>query len=96
VVTSCVAMSGDVSGVGCLGASAERLRFRVLTFANTRLDHRIGAVALGEFERELVEVAWFAQLGERSPWDRGCVRISAWEQWPGPESARGMPAMWRR
>jgi hypothetical protein len=89
VVASCVAMSGDGSGVGCLGAGAERPRFRVRTVANTRLDHRIGAVTLGEFERELAEVAWFAHLGEPSPWDSGCVRISAWEQWPGPENALG-------
>ena len=30
---------------------------------------------------------WFAHLGEPSPWDDGCVWISAWEQWPGPENA---------
>jgi hypothetical protein len=81
-------MGGDVGGAGCL-AGAETPRFRVRTVANARRDHQIGAVTLGDFERELAGVAWFARLGEPSPWDGGCVRISAWEQWPGPENALG-------
>ena len=60
--------------------------FRVRTVASTRRDHQIGAGTLGGFERGLAGVAWFAHLGEPSPWDGGCVRISAWEQWPGPEN----------
>jgi len=61
----------------------------VRTVANTRQDRRITAQSPDEFERELHEVAWFAHLGERSPWDGNCVRIFAWEQWPGPENALG-------
>jgi hypothetical protein len=34
-------------------------------------------------------MAWFAHLGEPSPWDGGCVRMGAWDQWPGPENALG-------
>jgi hypothetical protein len=64
-------------------------RFRVWTVANTRRDHRFGTRTAGEFERGLAGVPWFARLGEPSPWDGGCVRISAWEQWPGPENALG-------
>ncbi len=59
--------------------------FSIRTVANARRDHRISALTLGEFERELTEVAWFAHVGEPSPWDDGCVRIFGWEQWPGPE-----------
>lgn len=82
-------MGGDVGGDGCLRAGAETPRFRVRTVANTRRDHQICAGTAGEFERVLAGVAWFAHLGEPSPWDGGCVRISAWEQWPGPENALG-------
>jgi hypothetical protein len=71
---------------GRLAAGAEAPLFPVRTVASTRSDHGIGAVTLGEFERELAEVAWFAHLGEPSPWDDGCVRIFGWEQWPGPGS----------
>jgi len=42
-----------------------------------------------EFERGLGEVAWFANLGQPSPWDEGCVRFYAWDQWPGPENGPG-------
>ena len=91
VVSSCVAMSDPDDGgdSGCLGAGAEAPRFRVWTVASTRRDRRIGALTLGEFERGVAEVAWFAHLGEPSSWDGGCARISAWEQWPGPENALG-------
>jgi hypothetical protein len=77
-------MGSDAGGDGCLGAGAETPRFRVWTVANTRQDHQIGARTADEFERVLAGVAWFAHLGEPSPWDGGCERISAWEQWPGP------------
>lgn len=76
-------------GSGRLAAGAEVPWFPVRTVASTRVDHRIGAVTLGEFERGLAEVAWFAHLGEPSLWDRGCAHISAWDQWPGPENALG-------
>jgi hypothetical protein len=76
---------GDSGGAG----PAEGPRFRVWTVANTRRDHRFGARTAGEFERGLAGVPWFAHLGEPSPWDGGCARISAWEQWPGPENALG-------
>jgi hypothetical protein len=82
VVASCVAMGGDVGGGG-----AGMPRFGVRTVASTRRDHQIGAGTLGGFERGLAGVGWFAHLGEPSRWDGGCVRISAWEQWPGPENA---------
>ena len=59
------------------------------TVANTRRDQRPGALAAGEFERRIASVPWFAHLGEPSRWDDGCVRISAWDQWPGPENALG-------
>lgn len=49
----------------------------------------IAAQPAPEFERGLGVVPWFAHLGEPSPWDGGCERISAWDQWPGPESALG-------
>jgi hypothetical protein len=68
---------------------AEVPRFRVRTVANTRRDYRFGALTAGEFERRLAGVPWFAHLGEPSPWDGGCARISAWEQWPGPENTLG-------
>ena len=89
MVTSCVAMGNDVGGGGCPGAGTEMPRFQVRTVASTRQDHQIGARTPGEFERGPAGVAWFAHLGEPSPWDGGCVRISAWEQWPGPENALG-------
>lgn len=76
-------------GIVACGPGAEPPRFRVRTVANTRRDHQIYARTVGEFERVLARVAWFAHLGEPSPWDGGCVRISAWEQWPGPENALG-------
>lgn len=76
---------GDSRGLG----PAETPRFRVWTVANTRRHHRIGALTAGEFERRLAVVPWFAHLGEPSPWDGGCARIFAWEQWPGPENALG-------
>jgi hypothetical protein len=59
--------------------------FPVLTAANTRQDQPFGAVGLAEFERRLLGVGWFASLGKPSRWDRGCVRIVRWGQWPGPE-----------
>lgn len=63
--------------------------FPVRTVANTRRDRRITARSPDEFERELDEAAWFAHLGKPSPWDGNCVRIFAWDQWPGPENALG-------
>jgi hypothetical protein len=63
--------------------------FPVRTVANTRRDRQIAARSPEEFERELDRVAWFAHLGERSPWDGNCVRMFAWDQWPGPENALG-------
>src|SRR5215468_935775 len=42
-----------------------------------------------EFECGLGEVAWFANLGQPSPWDEGCARFYAWDQWPGPENGPG-------
>jgi hypothetical protein len=78
----------DADDSGGLGLS-DAPWFRVWTVANTRRDHRFGIRTAGEFERGLGGVPWFAHLGERSPWDDGCVRISAWEQWPGPENALG-------
>lgn len=56
------------------------------TSANTRRDRQMTARSLDEFERALGEVAWFAHLGQLSPWDEGCTRIYAWDQWPGPEN----------
>jgi hypothetical protein len=61
----------------------------VRTVPNTRRDHRIGVLTVGEFWRRLAGVSWFAHLGEPSPWDGGCVRIVGWEQWPGPQNALG-------
>jgi hypothetical protein len=58
--------------------------FPVRTVANSRLSRQITAHSLDEFERSLGKVAWFANLGQPSPWDEGCVRIYAWDQWPGP------------
>jgi hypothetical protein len=68
---------------------AEVPRFRVWTVANTRRDHRFGIWTADEFERGLAGVPWFARLGEPSAWDGGCVRISGWQQWPGPENTLG-------
>lgn len=83
-------MGGPDGGDDSYGREpAEAPRFRVWTVANTRRDHRFGAWTAGEFERGLAAVPWFARLGEPSPWDGGCARISAWEQWPGPENALG-------
>jgi hypothetical protein len=59
--------------------------FPVLTVANTRRDLPFAAVGLAELERRLLGVSWFASLGKPSRWDNGCVRISRWDQWPGPE-----------
>jgi hypothetical protein len=64
-------------------------RLAVRTIAVTRRDRRIRAGTLAGFERALSQVEWFAHLGEPSPWDDGCARIYAWEQWPGPENALG-------
>jgi len=83
-------MGGPHDGDDCGGAGlAEVPWFRVWTVANTRRDRGFGTQAAGPFERGLAEVPWFARLGEPSPWDGGCVRISVWEQWPGPENALG-------
>jgi hypothetical protein len=90
VVASYATMGGFQDGGDSGGAGlAEVPRFRVWTVANTRRDHRFGIRIAGEFERGLAGVPWFGHLGERSPWDDGCVRISGWEQWPGPENALG-------
>jgi hypothetical protein len=78
--------SFQASDPGRLAAGAEAPWFPVRTAACTRTDHRIGGLTLRDFERELAQVAWFAHLGEPSPWDGGCVRLSGWEQWPGPQA----------
>ena len=59
--------------------------FPVLTVANTRQDQPVAAAGPAEFEHRLRTVPWFANLGRPSQWDRGCVRIARWDQWPGPE-----------
>lgn len=60
------------------------------TVVNTRCEEfRFRARFPEQFERELDEVEWFAQLGEPSPWDGDCQRIFGWDQWPGPENAQG-------
>jgi len=59
--------------------------FPVLTAANTRQDQPLGTLGLAEFECRVLTVSWFAKLGKPSRWDRGCVRIFHWDQWPGPE-----------
>src|SRR5258706_14497100 len=82
-------MGGEVGGAGGMGAGADRVGFRVRTGANTRRDRLLAARSPDGFERGLGEVAWFAHLGEPSPWDDGCVRIFSWDQWPGPENALG-------
>lgn len=64
-------------------------RFPVRTTVNTRRDRHMILRSLDEFERGLGEVAWFANLGLPSPWDEGCVRFYAWDQWPGPENGPG-------
>jgi hypothetical protein len=69
-----------------LTGGAEAPWLPVRTAACTRSDHRVGALTLSQFERELARVAWFAHLGEPSRWDRGCTRLSRWDQWPGPEN----------
>lgn len=80
-------MSGDVGGADRLASGAERPQFPVRTVANTRRDQQADAATLDVFERGLSEVEWFVHLGEPSPWDDGCVRISSWQEWPGPENA---------
>lgn len=72
-----------------MGDQAGAPWFSVRTIANTRRDRRVTAQSPEEFERELSEIAWFRHLGEPSRWDSGCVRIFAWDQWPGPENALG-------
>jgi hypothetical protein len=74
---------GDFRGLG----PAEAPRFQVRTVANSRRYRQVDAGTADVFERGLAGVEWFAHLGEPSPWDGGGVRISAWEQWPGPENA---------
>jgi hypothetical protein len=64
-------------------------RFPVRTTANTRRDRPMIVQSPPEFERGLGEVAWFANLGQPSPWDEGCARFYAWDQWPGPENGPG-------
>ena len=63
--------------------------FPVRTVANTRRSQRVAARSPAGFERVLGQVAWFAHLGELSRWDGNCVRMFAWDQWPGPENALG-------
>lgn len=64
-------------------------RFPVRTTANTRQNRHMIVQSPDEFECGLGEVAWFANLGQPSPWDEGCVRFYAWDQWPGPENGPG-------
>ena len=60
-----------------------------LPAGGTRRDRQIAEQSPGELGRGLAEVAGFAHLGEPSSRDGGCARISAWDQWPGPENALG-------
>jgi hypothetical protein len=67
-------------------AKGDGPRFPLRTLANTRRDRHMTAQSLDEFESALGAVAWFANLGQPSPWDVDCTRIHAWDQWPGPEN----------
>jgi len=40
---------------------------------------------VGDFLAQLESVPWFSNIGRRTPPDAGVERLSAWEQWPGPE-----------
>jgi hypothetical protein len=58
------------------------------TVENARRGLTFDGVSADDFRRRLRELAWFARLGEPSPWDDGCVRISDWSEWPGPDDER--------
>ena len=40
---------------------------------------------LGDFLAQLEAVPWFSSIGRPTAADAGAVRMSAWEDWPGPE-----------
>jgi len=42
--------------------------------------------SVSAFVERLGTVEWFRNVARPSPWDHGCVRLSSWDSWPGPES----------
>ena len=56
------------------------------TLPNSRDSYSYAELAdIETFTEKVSGMAWFAHLGEPSPWDQMCVRLWDWSDWGGPE-----------